>query len=228
MGGIGNTPATNPDCYGLRLKYRKVYWILVILARKFFIAMAALMFRDNPSFQLSFILLVLFTSFVLQVKHRPFMSSVEREAEIERHKIKVEEERKNLAETDTTKEDMSNYIHIRIAEHLEKIERQQEVQSKRRRRIGHVDEDEREEQEISAYFWDYNTVELFLLGCAIFVCVSGVMFESQSFDSRADLDSYMSALAGIVMFVIIFSLVYYGVVFLSEVFAALGLQNNKW
>merc|ERR1711991_808867 len=34
--------------------------------------------------------------------------------------------------------------------------------------------------------------------------------------------------AGIVMFAIIFSLVYYGVVFLSEVFAALGLQNNKW
>merc|ERR1711991_961016 len=123
---------------------------------------------------------------------------------------------------------MSNYIHIRIAEHLEKIERQQEVQSKRRRRIGHVDEEERENQDISAYFWDYNTVELFLLGCAIFVCVSGVMFESQSFDSRADLDSYLSALAGIVMFVIIFSLVYYGVVFLSEVFAALGLQNNKW
>merc|ERR1712065_114150 len=96
MGGIGNTPATNPDCYGLRLKYRKVYWILVILARKFFIAMAALMFRDNPSFQLSFILLVLFTSFVLQVKHRPFMSSVEREAEIEKHKLKVAEEKEAI------------------------------------------------------------------------------------------------------------------------------------
>ena len=234
---LGNSISTNPDCYGIRQKYHKlyyhfkpgkVYWILVIIARKFFIAMAALMFRDNPSFQLSFILLVLFTSFVLQVKHRPFMSSVERENEIEKHKIKVEEERKEVSEADSTQDKISNYVHIRIAEHLEKIERQQEIQSKRKRRVGHINEDEKDNQELSAYFWDYNTVELFLLGCAIFVCVSGVMFESQNFSSRSDLSGYMSALAGIVMTVIIFSLVYYGVVFFSEVFAALGLQNNKF
>jgi hypothetical protein len=43
------------------------YWILIILARKFLIAFAELMFRKNPFFQLCFILLILFVAYTLQV-----------------------------------------------------------------------------------------------------------------------------------------------------------------
>ena len=33
------------------------------------------------------------------------------------------------------------------------------------------------------YFFDYNTVETVLLGCAVIVCLSGVMFENERFVS---------------------------------------------
>jgi hypothetical protein len=37
------------------------------------------------------------------------------------------------------------------------------------------------------YYFDYNTVEAVLLGCAIFTCLCGIMFESGSLTtSRVD------------------------------------------
>ena len=37
-----------------------------------------ILLRNNPSFQLAIMLLTLFTCYVLHMKHRPYMSSVER------------------------------------------------------------------------------------------------------------------------------------------------------
>ena len=44
------------------------YWILVVLSRKLLIAITALMFRKNPTFQMSFALLVLFICYALQAR----------------------------------------------------------------------------------------------------------------------------------------------------------------
>merc|ERR1711871_205533 len=99
-GGVGDEKDTNPNAFIIRQRFHKlyyhfkpgkIYWIVYILARKFCIAFAALMFRGNPGFQLSFILLVLFCCFVLQVKHRPFMSSMERDKVLESHQEKVDQ-----------------------------------------------------------------------------------------------------------------------------------------
>jgi len=75
-------------------------------------------------------------------------------------------------------------------------------------------------EDIKVYFWDYNTVELFLLGCAIFICVAGVMFQSgkncqnnsidwyfvflkfskiDTFESRTDLSTHLEVLAVITL-----------------------------
>lgn len=62
--------------------------------RKFFIAMIALMFRGNIVFMLSTMLLVLFGNYVLTAKHRPYMSTVERENVKQNHSLKVEEAKK--------------------------------------------------------------------------------------------------------------------------------------
>jgi len=235
---LGDSLATNPECYTLRLKYHKlyyhfkpgkVYWIIVILVRKFFVAMAALMFRDNPTFQLSFILLVLFASFVLQVKHRPFMSSVEREKEIDRHKMKATEE-KEMMELAQSRGEVyfPSKVHMRIEEHLQVIEKQRGVESKRKKVKKDISEVTSLADEAKIYFWDYNTVELVLLGCAIFVCISGVMFQSSEADSRTDLTSHLAALAVICMIVIVWSLVYIFVVFTSEVFTTFGWDKAGW
>lgn len=68
----------------------KVYWIIYIVARKGSVAIVALLFRDNPAFQFSLTVLVLFMSFVGAVKHRPYMSTVERQHEVAHHLIKVQ------------------------------------------------------------------------------------------------------------------------------------------
>lgn len=49
------------------------------------------MFRGNPGFQLSIILLVLFVCFVLQVQNRPYMSSAEKDVVLLEHRVKAEE-----------------------------------------------------------------------------------------------------------------------------------------
>jgi len=71
-------------------KPEKYYWIMWIVFRKAIIALIALMFRGNPSFQLSCTVLVLFSSYVMQVKHKPFMSSVERSQVVGKHKDAME------------------------------------------------------------------------------------------------------------------------------------------
>jgi len=79
--------STNKETHDFRKRYHKLYyhfkpqkahWMLVILLRKLGIAVAGLMLRANPSFQLAVCLCILFVCYVLQVKHRPFMSTSER------------------------------------------------------------------------------------------------------------------------------------------------------
>ena len=76
------------------------------------------------------------------------------------------------------------------------------------------------------YFWDFNTVEQVLLSCAILVCLSGVMFESDRF-SNDDANRYIwqrTTLTYAVILIVVFSLLYYFAVFLSEVMG----YTPKW
>merc|ERR1711871_705913 len=94
----GDTPGTGGDAYHIRRRYHKLYyhfkpgkwyWIVLILLRKAGIVFAGLMFRANPGFQLSLIMLVLFTAYVMQVKHQPYMSTVQRKEVILDHQEKA-------------------------------------------------------------------------------------------------------------------------------------------
>ena len=69
----------------------KVYWMLLILLRKFLIVVISLLFRANVAFMLSCMLLVLFGSYVLQVRNRPYMSTVECDAVRHAHRLKAQE-----------------------------------------------------------------------------------------------------------------------------------------
>ena len=84
--------------YEIRKKYHKlyyhfkpgkVYWMLVILIRKLLICIFALLFRANVAFLLSCVLMVLFTSYVLQIRNKPYMSMVEREEVKLAHRLKA-------------------------------------------------------------------------------------------------------------------------------------------
>ena len=70
------------------------------------------------------------------------------------------------------------------------------------------------------YFWDYNTVEQILLACAILVCLSGIMFESDRFknDKFGKFSWQRELITWCILFVVIFSIIYYTIVLVSEIY----------
>jgi hypothetical protein len=75
--GTGWDKLTNPHALWLRQSYGRsyyqfkpshYYWVTVIVARKFGISTAALLFRMNPRLQLAAVLFVLFLAYAAQVR----------------------------------------------------------------------------------------------------------------------------------------------------------------
>ena len=175
------------------------------------------MFRSNPGFQMAVLLFILFVAFVLQVKHQPYMSSAQRDlvlsdhkekadAGVELHKAINDKVKRFLSRTDKIKHSVSRTVRA-----LSDV-KTQSVRSM-------VKETKR------SYFFDYNTVEQVLLACSIFICLAGVMFESDRFEEdeqgalvtgRFDWQREMITFAS--SGIILFCLVYYFLVFVSEVF----------
>ena len=224
------------DAYTMRVRYHKMYyhfkpgksyWILYILARKGLIAFAGLMFRSNPGFQMAVLLFILFGAFVMQVKHQPYMSTAQRELVLMDHREKAEK---------------GDVLHKAISDKVKRFLKKDEralkpMKSKQIRSLSRVRSQDKmsgSSRDIKAYlenskrryFFDYNTVEQVLLACAIFVCLAGVMFESDRFseggakgalvtgrfDWQREMITYMASA------VVLFGLAYYFMVFVSEVF----------
>jgi len=223
--GIGDDrkTTTSSEVYSVRKRWHKLYyhfkpgktyWIFIIVMRKMWIAIAGLMFRGSPGFQLAVVLMILFASYVLQVQHRPYMSTAERDLVLEEHRRKASE---------------GDPDHLRIQPVMAMaIERQRLVENalkikKKKMKLKEtfsgkslVGFDESKNKKMK-YFWDYNTIEATLLACGIVVCLSGVMFESGRFDGRPDLQWMYDLIGGLVAVVLVYSAVYYLAVFCSEV-----------
>jgi hypothetical protein len=216
--GLGDkdTESTN-KAWSVRLKYYqlyyyfrpgKVYWLLWILYRKASIAVIATVFYSNPGFQLAFTILILFSSYVMQVRSRPYLSQTEKSREIAAHNERVEQ-------GDEKKMQLENEIkRLRVT----KAAREADAKNRKKRLSFSANYESLSPSANEKFFFDYNTVELLLLGCSIFICAAGIMFVSGQFDNRPDL-AYQSVILQIaVLCVIVFSLVYYGMVVLFELF----------
>merc|ERR1711871_343359 len=86
----------------------------------------------------------------------------------------------------------------------------------------------------TAFLWNYNSVEGTLLSCAVFINLAGIMFQAYA-DCGRDLGSYYEpqkkALTYIVMIVITTSILYFCLVFGSEVISAINppcLRGKKF
>ncbi len=168
----GDTPMTNPQALHIRLRYSRLYyqykpdlywWMLLIILRKFFIAFTSLMFRNDGGFQMAVALLVLFAAYAVQVKKEPFMSPSDRAVVLREHdRLKFE-----------------GGIHASLAEGLK------DTAAGGRKRTARVDWTAPKAilgKQILAraglFMFNYNTVEATTLGCAILVCLAGIMFDS--------------------------------------------------
>lgn len=196
---------------------------MYIVSRKGAVAVVALMFRDNPAFQFSLTVLILFVAFVGAVKHRPYMSTMERRHEVANHLAKVASEDKFHLKVDNM-----------IKSALQKEAWEQSTGNRRSQKIrfdgsGSVNvstsntkklQQKKKKNETKVYFFDYNTVERVLLASSILIALAGIMFESGRFDERADLLWQRDTIAVLVIIVVVFSICYYLVVFSAEVMGA--------
>jgi hypothetical protein len=158
------------------------------------------------------------------------MSTVERESELERHRAKVDEARGRQQNGESLDDGMM--LHLKIQRIIDTVEQKDEVLNKRTlgKRVAtmNVELSETNAEQVKNFFWDFNTVELYLLGCAIFVCISGIMFESESYSSNSGMKQSFLLLTFLVMLVITSSLVYFSVVFTSEVLTTFGYNTTGW
>ena len=171
--------------------------------------------------------------YVFQVKNQPYMSTAQRKEVILDHQEKA----KN-----------GHPIHVALRARLQEAVRAQgggaRPKGTKSHSFGsgggenaHEEEEKRRRMNIAKkkkreYFWDYNTVEQVLLSCGIFVCLAGIMFESDRFSEEGTTDEPGKAafewqrnlIVYAVMIVVIFSFVFYFSVFLSE---AVGI-TPRW
>jgi hypothetical protein len=204
----GGTSLSNPN-YAFRRACGQLYgvfqprfylWSIFLIVRKLLLCAISVMFKENPTYQLAGTLAVVFAAFVLQVKNMPFLDVKERarlmreEAEQKILDEILRLERQSLL----VRVNGSSYSKIMHTMRMQ-IEDQEKIMSKHR----------------NDHF-NLNTVEITLLGCAVTLCLSGIMFDSPflsdgSTPLRGVVLSYFS------LSVIIFSILYFVLAFLFEI-----------
>jgi hypothetical protein len=162
------------------------------------------------------------------------MSTVEREAVKESHRLKAHEAELMMVELDHGKVDSDLLMHHEmqkaIMQLMDDIERKKQKKAGRMvRTLSQAAKREQENSRVSDYYFDYNTVEQVLIACSIFLSLVAIMFESGQFyqinprtgvkELRDDPTTEAFYTAVLVMggTVLIGSLVYYAVVFMAEV-----------
>ena len=184
---------------------------MIIILRKLSISCTGLLFRDNPAFQMALLLLLLFAFFCLQILHRPFMSPSEKNEVIQNHIDKAE----NIGDVDEKQVILHQQIRNRIRKHQIQHDTNVHVAS-------FNDSNEHSDlafKYINTYIFDYNTVEACLLSCSIFVCTGGIMFESDRFKDKKEMDWQRDTITYFIIIVISFSMVYFFTVLYFEIFS---------
>ena len=185
----------------------KWYWQVVIILRKFAIAVTSLLFRRTPSYQMALIVLVLFFSYAAQVRQRPYMSMSEYRAEVLYHERKVIEGDKR---------------HMMLNEDIKGVKRR----NKKRGQKQTMDSIRAHSVKggAAAYITNYNTVEMVLLLCAILIALGGVMFDSQRFADGKSSEGRI-ALTVIIAILIFTSMIYFVAVCVSEIMEAVAPER---
>jgi hypothetical protein len=142
------------------------------------------------------------------------MSASQRQLVLAEHSIKAES---------------GDHMHLRIRNNIEHVKNQvarkksANTQKKKKMRFTTTGVDmgkKKEEDKVVQFFFDYNTVEQFLLFCAVLVCLAGVMFESDRFkeDDNGDLrySWQRDMVTFFVVFIVMLSLLYIFIVVLNE------------
>lgn len=160
------------------------------------IAVTGLMFRRTPVFLLAFSLVILFCCYALQVRHQPYMSMSEREKVVKKYDADAHAAGRRQS---TSKK--------------KKVFKMGENKAGANLRVTSTLE----------YFWNYNSVESTLLFCACMIMLGGLMFGSEQVQPGSE---WELGLVVVMFLILLFSLVYFFLVFMTEILIGLGALDN--
>jgi hypothetical protein len=170
------------------------YWRFVLMIRKFFLTITIFLPSSSPVFQATIAIVILFTSFVLQVKFQPYMhrhshptslhTSEEKEKDgaivglfgsllSQKTSVKASEEEKRSL--------LPNSGHADDNDLAKKRWKKAILVTRSEIRWHHVAK--RKAKDVFAWLFDYNSLEQMALSCAIMVLLNGIMLETNSLRS---------------------------------------------
>jgi len=200
------------------------------------LALTALMFRENATFQLSIALLFMFAAFVFQAVKQPYWS-IEEQAE---HVRKLAEKR--------TKEREDEEVLTKAVMHINTQQRRNPTRVKKGiagaeeglakqgsrnilslhpkkimdENIGEIQDVHHEEKKVmeaaKSVVFNLNTIEQFTLASTVLVNLSGIMLLSGQFESSPDYQTDLITYT--ILFLIFVSFFYLGTAFLREIMFA--------
>ena len=228
---LGDLRIENKHAYSFRKRYKRLYynfrpqywyWILVLMGRKFILAITSLMFIRNPGFQMTIVLLTVFVAYTLQVRMQPYMSLSERETVVREYekqaRIDYEKWVDRVLQTGDRylKKPEKWIVWNQMQDAIEHLGQSSKASVATMSAERKSKTSARTAGQSARYIFNYNTVESVLLACSICITLGGVMFES----GQLDLPSYRpqkDALAIILVLVILASIIFAGVVIVYDV-----------
>mmetsp|Transcript_22541 Transcript_22541/g.46821 ORF Transcript_22541/g.46821 Transcript_22541/m.46821 type:complete len:4475 (+) Transcript_22541:277-13701(+) len=171
------------------------YWILLVLFRKFMIAVTSLVFRSNTLFMLSMTLLVIIVSYAIQVKYSPYMSTAEYQEIVDKNSAMIDE--------------------VTSMKLMQLKMMQSQNQRSKAAKLGRESLINMGPKMELSFLHNYNTVESSLLFSAIIVNLSGIMFESGQLEGV-----YKSGLTYFIIILVVASLFYFVWVLATELWTA--------
>jgi len=218
--GVHSDRFNNPHAYTIRKTFSRLYyqfkphffyWALMVLARKFCIAITSVIFATNSSFQMAACLLILFLAYSAQSQFRPFMCYDDFDEVLDEHNK------------------LADYLPLHAK--LKAMMNDTETRNLRIRhkniltRTGAIDKIALYNS-ISRWFFNYNTVESTMLFSGVIVCLMGIMYQSDTIASGQDTTG-QDAITGVILTVLISSIMYLASVFGFEIYIALKSKSQK-
>ena len=207
--GTGQDKLTNPRAYDFRCTYGRSYfqfkpdwcmWILAIILRKFCIAITAVVFGKNSSFQMAACLLIMFLAYAAQVQIRPYMSPGDCDEVLKSH----------------LEHSYTSAVHARLRASLAGIET-------RGRKKGHKNlinfEGNIDRSAVlgvlTGFFFNYNTVEAIMTFCAVIVSLMAIMYEANTLNTYYP--QSQDSVTSVVLIVVIWAICYFATVLITEI-----------
>jgi hypothetical protein len=217
--GTGDDRLSNPSAFVLRMTYGRQYfqfkpdwhfWILVVILRKFFIAITAVVFSKNSSFQMAACLMIMFLAYSAQMVVRPYMSAGEYDTVLSSH----------------AESSFKSAIHSRLRQSIKGIE----ARGRKKVRKNLLTFDGTLDRSailgiLTGWLFNYNTVEQIMIFASVIVCLMGIMYQANTTSSF-----YPGALDGVtavVMITIIAAIVYFFVVVVTEMWILYDEDNRE-